>query len=515
VTRVLDLAHPVDIVGARTVREAQTALGPAPTVADLSEYVQAAYVLVGTVARAGEEVRFEGLELLDASGDLLRALEPVVGPADSVEAVYSRLADQVAAAATVFFDPGRPGWVTNEMVPTSVEAANLYFDAWEVFCEGEWERSIELADRALALEPDYIPALKLKHYAYGNSGGVPDGVESPIVRLRLLRDRMTRAERAELDYFEGFVNEDLALLTRATDELFRLDPKSFAYQAGQVSLSNWRWQEALDRLLTYDTEAPCQRNWSNWWWLAIGTYHALDRLEESLATVRDALKRFPQYNEQLRRREVLTLAALGRLDAADSALSAMVGGTFRWAELMMEEIGLELLAHGYPERARAAAERALTWYEGRDSLRGWRRAYHGWTLMDAGRLTDADTLFAALPQDAPDGPPPPILASGSRGVVLARMGRDEEAIALSEQIAASEGPPNRPGQIPLLRAEIAAELGDRDGAVRVMQREVGCHRPVESPTPGACARPPSNFRWQHPPTSSDCGGHDPEHGDAG
>ena len=83
----------------------------------------------------------------------------------------------------------------------------------------------------------------------------------------------------------------------------------------------------------------------------------------------------------------------------------------------------------------------------------------------AGRWADADTLFAALLDTAPEN----VTYLRRRGVALARLGRREGALEISRRLGALDRP-NLDGNHVRGQAEIAAALGERDEAVRLLQR---------------------------------------------
>jgi hypothetical protein len=107
--------------------------------------------------------------------------------------------------------------------------------------------------------------------------------------------------------------------------------------------------------------------------------------------------------------------------------------------------------------------RALAWFEARPSTE--LRNHRGRVFYYAGRWSDADTLFEALSAEFPDS----LDLRGYRGVALVHLGRDEEALEISRWLEALDGR-YLVGAHTRWRAAIAAALGDRVGAVRLLEQ---------------------------------------------
>jgi tetratricopeptide (TPR) repeat protein/TolB-like protein len=452
--RAIDQPRPVDVVPASAVRDAIKAQGADASVTALAERLGARWAVAGSLARTGEQVRFEVEFREVASGERLRSLDPVVGPVDSIEAVVGRLANLAAAAAVTLLDPGAPPWYSTISLAPSVQLFRDYLVQGELFCQGQELESIQAGDRVLEQAPDFIPALLLLRVAHSNLNRNLEA-DSLTQLLERLRDRMTAAEVAEQDWMWGM---------RGADALYRFDPTGAgANKAGLTYQRANRLQGALDRFLTMDLEAPCVRDWEPWWINTANTYHLLGRFEEELQLSRRGLERFPEARRLLDR-ELSALAALGRVEAVDSVLEFIdnlppaPGDGSR-----AEGASLELRAHGHREAAEATARRAVEWYADAPAVE---RPAFGAALYAAGRWSDVDTLFASLLLTAPEN----VTYLRRRGVALARLGRREEALEMSRRLELLVGRPNVRGNHFAGQSEIAAALGERDEAVRLLRR---------------------------------------------
>ncbi len=232
-----------------------------------------------------------------------------------------------------------------------------------------------------------------------------------------------------------------------------------------------RLASALEYLPATDLDTPCYRHWTAWWTVTAAVYHLLGQYEEQLDIAQRGLKRFPNHLGILDH-ELAALAALGRLSEVDSLLDVIAGLPVQEGYglgLRPVYVGLELKVHGHQEAYEAAMERALSWFATRPaSSLGGNAPYHrAMAFYYAERWSDADTLFAALCADAPDN----LDYRGYRAVALAHVGRREESLETERWLAQLDRPFLLGDNI-RWRAAIAAALGDRDGAVRLLQQAI-------------------------------------------
>jgi tetratricopeptide (TPR) repeat protein len=218
-------------------------------------------------------------------------------------------------------------------------------------------------------------------------------------------------------------------------------------------------------MLSTDIDAPCHRDWVSWWTVTAATYHFLGRYEEELSLVRRGLERFPNHMEILDA-ELRTFVGLGRLSAVDSLLDVIAGLPAQQGYspgLRPVGVALELKLHGHREAYETVINRALAWFASQPSDE--ERYNRGRTFYYAGRWEDADTLFAALIEDSPDN----LTYRGFRGATLAHLGRRDAAMAIDRWLSELEQPFMR-GSNTRWRAAIAAILGERERAVRLLQQ---------------------------------------------
>jgi DNA-binding SARP family transcriptional activator/tetratricopeptide (TPR) repeat protein len=462
----IDRTGVIVVLPADKVREAVRSIPGDVSATSVARRLRASHAVAGTVARTGDRVRFQ-VELLDVrGGERLVALEPVVGAVDSVEAAVARLSQAAAAAAVAFLDPEAALWgapaVADQSVPVRLDAFRHYLRGWELGCQFRLEEANDAMDQALAVDPQSVRVLFSKGVVLGNWGRNEEA-DSIFSQLASRRDLMTRVERAAHDYWIAYLHGDALGTLSAIEEAYRLSPTSMGYVAGLEMNQQRRHQEALTRLLAQDHDGLCMREWAFWWTVMAGTYHLLGRYEEELDLVQRGLERFPDH-VALVATEAVALAAMGQLDAVDSLLDAMVflpsQPGFGDANIQLVNVALELRAHGHLEAAARAFARSMKGYRALppDQYRHQR----GLAFYYAGRLSDADTLSAALLETNPES----VSRNGLRGVVLAQLGRRAEALVIDRWLEAVPERPGLRGSNRMWRARIAAGLGDLEAAVR-------------------------------------------------
>jgi tetratricopeptide (TPR) repeat protein len=233
--------------------------------------------------------------------------------------------------------------------------------------------------------------------AYGNLG-MDTEADSLIVLLEQLRERMTTMERLSLDWMLGNRTDDPEL----AEQMYGLDASSVP--ATYAMITAWRrgrMSDAIERLEHIDLDDSCP--WLGRWNQGSIGYHTLGRYAEELALVRHGLGYYP-YRRSLMDIEIRAFAGMGRLDAVDSVLNAMAGlPPQRNSDPNLRPLwaGLELRAHGHRDAADRAFQRAL---EGLTYLPSdQRRNNRGQIFYYTGRWADADTVFASLLYEDPEG----------------------------------------------------------------------------------------------------------------
>jgi hypothetical protein len=149
---------------------------------------------------------------------------------------------------------------------------------------------------------------------------------------------------------------------RATLAFFAAEPL-FVYDAMAALVRARRPVVALEYYALRDTTLAAHREWQPWDDMAAQAYHMLGRFEEELALAQAGKGREPRYYLHWER-EVRALGALGRVPEIEELITESHGLEIQGAPVrLMSAAAQELSLHGWPEEARAYAERAATGVE--------------------------------------------------------------------------------------------------------------------------------------------------------
>lgn len=458
--RTIDRRGSVAVVPSATVVAAIRSLGDAPSVEAVAEGVQATHAVAGTVARIGDELRFD-VELIDPrTSERLRSVDPVTGPADAVDSLVAEIAGRAAAEAAVLFNPSALPWVGDMSSPVSATAYEAFLEQGRIFCTGDNAGSIPLGERAVRESPRFVAALYQLMQAHSNLGNTVER-DSLTEILEALRGEMTRNEQLSLDWMEAMRADDRdpVAMERASEEAYRLDPVG---RSGAAMMSKHRlgkYTEAIERL--HDLPLPGVCPWPGYYREGADSYHALGRYAEELELIQGGLEAHPDLR-QFRDFEARALVGLGRLDAVDSLLEVIAdvpGSDNRVFRPV--NTAIELRGHGYEERAARIMESIL---EAQPTPRSARdlgnRAY---VLSELRRWDEAVSLFESAAEDGELAANVGFL--GDFGVALGRAGGHDEALDVAARIDGTDAPDfAKLGE----KARVLAAAGDRDEAVRLL-----------------------------------------------
>jgi tetratricopeptide (TPR) repeat protein len=472
ITRRLSQASlSLEVMPATLVREAwlDTSTARADHVRALAQRLAAGVVVSGTYAREGASLRFEA-EIIDArAGRLIASIEPVVGPVERLNAVVGTLAERVSAAAAARLEPGVTRSSSEEENPPSLEAFREYQQGLEVFSRGDWEQSIVYFRRAMAIDSGYLSPIPWAATAYNNLGRWATS-DTLLSSVRSRTGRLAPIERVNVEWLSAIVHGDREGQLRWAEEGFRLAPGSWAYPLGLSEVATNHPRRALDVLARYDRETPFAQNWIAYWQQLGNAHHLLGEYDAELEVARKWRAGYPQQLAGLAL-EVRALVALGRLSEVDTLVAQSTllppqgqGRVRISAALVALVAGQELRAHGFADAAQATLDRAIRQIE-RGDLGEADAHLLGRALYVGGRWAEARALFDSLHR----GEPLNVDDLGFLGASSARLG-DRQRAATADSLLALVRQPYIRGRHTLWRAQIAALLGDRSGAVRLLRQ---------------------------------------------
>jgi tetratricopeptide (TPR) repeat protein len=424
--------------------------------------IASSYVLLGESLSLSVEI-FGGKD-----GDVLRTLAPVGVPLDSLESGLTRVEQGIAVAA-IMLEP-YDGWLLrlNSIAPTP-EAARLLIQARSALCASRQEDAVQLAKRAVALEPDWQGPYLVLRPALFNLGRDTEWEAMYEERLLGLIPQMTEFERYTWEFQEGATTEDRLhgavgglRLTRGEGPFNQGYAVAFrALQLNYLDLA----REGMNTI--GDADGPCASGFG-YRWVVDGQLHHLGRdFESELMTLREGLERFPT-NHMLLRDETVALAALDQVHDLPARLDRLqalpVPADSVWNAL--HDVALELKVHGHEDQAVLALGRLVDWGASR-SLSDFRQ---GHALYDAGRYGESEPLLRAALDESVTAP-----ALASLAMTLDRLGRSDEADPYVRQLETWEGivpyGDHAPEEYPASRwpAIVAASRGELDRAVELLR----------------------------------------------
>lgn len=203
--------------------------GPTPDLRAIAEETQVEIVLLGTLLRAGPQVRVT-TQLVDAAGSTVIWSHTAQSPVGDLFRLQDELVEKIVDSLSLPLT-ARERRMLKQDVPSSALAYELYLRATEASREwANWRPALELYERCIAEDPHYAPAwvgLGRMHRMIGKY----EGAET--------YERMARAEQAFRRALE--LNPDLSI---AENQLAHLE----------VDLG--RAEEAMVRLIARAKDRP-------------------------------------------------------------------------------------------------------------------------------------------------------------------------------------------------------------------------------------------------------------------
>jgi TolB-like protein len=474
ITRGLLETGAVDVVPTQTALKAwglvssSSEPGSADPIRALAEEVAAPFVISGELYQTGERLRATA-EISDArQGESLLAFDAVEAPLANPDSLVVALREQVMVGVATALDARTAGWQVATGSPPGLEAYQSYTQGLERFFVYDFGRAFDDFTRAAAQDSIFAPepllwasisAYWLGRYAQGDSvaGGLADR-----------RAQMRPHLQAWLDWNRAFFRGDLSdamARARAVSEYW----PEYEYHVAWHAIHLGRPAEALEILLRLDPERGAMRGFSSYWMARIETRHQLGHDELELEDAASYLRLYPE-EANARVYRMLPLAALGRTAEIERALEeelSLPDGRQNFARLS-RWAAMELWAHGHADLARTVSVRAAHRFDIGPNTplyapRGL--APYVWALYWAG---DWEGAFAAAERGLEQAPEEwwfLYLAGAS----AARLSDAEQARLMGERLKGLEGPYSY-GLPSRRRANIAALLGERDEAVRLLRQ---------------------------------------------
>lgn len=436
--------------------------------ARLARATGAGIVVTGSYHRRGDMLEFQS-QIVDArTGELLRALEPARARVTTPVLAIDLLRRRIMGALAVRFETNAS--MTNQwLAPPTYEAYELFVEGMDLKSRGKRKEAIERFTAAAAADSTFVTPLVVAAIEYMNLGEhvKADSLCKVVSRSRAL---VSPVDRQLLIWLEGQLAADWDRSLVAIGELSKVS-HIFRPQVVMDLLNANRPREALQahkNIGIPPQPLPIQLIESK---RMTDAYHRLGKHRHELRLAAQEHERQPDRLEpmvwQIRALGALgRTAELGRMLDAWRALPPQPEWTL--GEAMLEAAD-ELRVHGHTSHARDMLDHALEWYRSRpgDEMHTERhRAGYASALLRSDRPNEAQPILESLRAEFAS----PIY-DAAYGVLLARRGDRVGAQQIDQQLAAAARPFSY-GLYPLLRARIAAQLGDDERAIALLTSAV-------------------------------------------
>jgi tRNA A-37 threonylcarbamoyl transferase component Bud32/tetratricopeptide (TPR) repeat protein/TolB-like protein len=431
------------------------------------------YVIAGAYFGQGGSLVVQAEVTMVAGSELVSSVGPVDGPISDFMETARLITEPLLSVTSRIADPRGLASSPSTTPPRVYSAYRDYIRASEHRQELEYEAAAELLYRALEADSTYAEALVLTAITEWNLGGLGPVVDSLVQVAERYRADLTPIDLAQLDWIRAWVDGDKESVLSASIRRNSLGAPG-ATLCRDARMAN-RPRLAIEACGAGYDESSSQPASVDYFWLDfLHSLHQAGEYETMLAEARAAREIFPD-ESSLVAREIQALAATGRVDDIDPLLrlvqerSAEPGWNFGRTAQFAAQV---LAVHGHGAVAEDALERAVVWLAETQP----ETELHAYVLYQAGRLDEARAIVDSLLAEDPDD----ISLLGLLGVTLAKAGDRDAALEVSARLEEIEARPYVQGRPTSHRAGIAAELGDLDDAVRLLNEAYSLGEPYSS-----------------------------------
>jgi tRNA A-37 threonylcarbamoyl transferase component Bud32/TolB-like protein/tetratricopeptide (TPR) repeat protein len=417
-------------------------------------------MITGSVYKTGDSLRFQGQVVDVRTSKTLQSVEDVVGPASDplvgIRAVRERLMGGLAVSDL-------PMHVTIGNAPR-YDAYEEYLRGTELFVHQDYRAAMPFFRHAIVLDPAFATAYLTLATAHSNVGewAVADSIARIVDRLR---SGLSRPDRALLDWQIGNIKGDVEGTMRLSRAMWDRDSSWVAlWITAYHGIFVGRPRETIELL----TIATPPAGWVAHWTAFAAAYHEVGDYKSELRVAQQGLVVYPG-RASILHSEISALAAQGNAPRVraivDSVARASTDTGWLGGQLMLRG-ALELRAHGHETDAAALLDQA------RSSLAS--RSPKETQAPRALRRITAEIFFASRQFDSAQARYTRLAAEDTGVMLRARVAsaaaaRGDTATArrMSDSLSRVVIPYSF-GEIPYWRATIAASLGDKESAVRLI-----------------------------------------------
>src|SRR5256885_1645308 len=350
----------------------------------------------------------------------------------------------------------RATWL-GEYLPSSVAAARAFEEAW---VSDDWKYLSEAA----RLDTGWIDAAVL-----ATEDSSDAAADSTLARLAR-RPRLLEGERENIALHQASLHGDPELAFDLARRRFAVNPEMWVNPVTVYAIVTNRPSTAL-AVSDYADSAIHSGTATLAHGFRARALHQLERYGEELGLARDLQRRFPTV-VWFRGFEAEALAALGMVDSLRRRLAEWEGTpepTPRGPSAGTRSFGagLELMAHGHERDGRDVLENTVHLYRQLRNAEGYNPnevLVLMWTdhLEEARRLAEAAVSTVKSLDDS-------VNYLGALGSIAARQGRRADAARYEQLLTDARHRPALRSEAAFQQATIASWLGDREGAVRLLE----------------------------------------------
>jgi DNA-binding SARP family transcriptional activator/TolB-like protein len=450
----------------------------------ISRRAAATMLVSGSYYKTGDTLLFQASVVDVANGRIIRAVGPIVAPSDEpLRALESLRSHVMTALATSVDSRFAESLDAGGEVPT-FDAYQAYVEGWDAFWHGDGPHSERLFERAFHHDTSFVPAAVAAATSAANYHRC-SLVDSIAAALNRRTTALPRVDRLTLDIAVAQCGGRNDEMLRLTLERADLEPGTSSLRMSAAAAALWANRPARALSLLERIDPATDLGWTTdtthfaYWSMRTEALHLLGRAAEELAVADRVPSGAPLTRAWLRGRAMAAMShpneVLALIDSAMSlpdetentiGLAPFTDGrpqyssTPAWVAVW---VARELIVHGDLTTARAAARRALMWYNIRspeERATAEERLVEAWALDIAGDAPHAETLTRELV----DSDSTNVDYRGELAKLAVQRADTADAMSIDRWLAAQQ--PDRVGWTALYyRACIATSLGHADAAV--------------------------------------------------
>ena len=427
-------------------------------------------ILGGRYYLRGDSIVMQLWVTAPEDGEVVASIGPVTtslaDPTPGIDALRRR----AMAVLATHVDPALSQWARSASQPPSFEAYREFSEGKSAFNRDDFQGAVEHYLRASALDSEYVYPLLMAAVLKKDVLGASASADSLVRSVRRHARRLAPFDDALASMLEAQLAGDYDGWYDAAQRLrlYVAPGSDWELEAAAAAVALNRTKEALEIVRGVDLErASATDHWDVFVPIA-NAYHLAGENETLLAVLHERAKRWPR-SALVVVAKIAALAALSRPDEARAEWQVLLGREGEPASLAMWAAwqgARELRAHGSPAAARALVQEAL------DSLPvlpasskfGDPALWKMQALREAGHDREALTLAESLSVRQPGD----VALTAIVGAISARMG--DWATARRIDTTLSTSPVSIDARwLKVVRARLAATLGDRDRAVALVR----------------------------------------------